>query len=57
MYGCLAYKYLCVTCMHSTYESQNGVLDPLELKLQMVVSYHMGIEPKSFGRADSVLKH
>jgi hypothetical protein len=34
-----------------------GELDPLEQGLWIVVSHHVGIEPRSSGRATSTLNH
>lgn len=31
-----------ITCMPGAFKSQKGALDPLELELQTVVSYHVG---------------
>jgi hypothetical protein len=38
---------------------QKKILGPLELELQMIISYHevLGIEPGSSGRASSALNH
>lgn len=48
VHKCFAYTYLCVytTCLPGTQDSQK-VLDPLELELQMVVSYSVCSEPGS----------
>ena len=44
-------------CYHCLYVCV-GMLDPLELELQTVVSCHvLGIEPGSYGRAASALNH
>lgn len=51
------YVCLCTICVPRTWVGQKRGLDSLELELQMAVSYpvSLGIEPRSSGRAASVL--
>ena len=50
---------MCTVCMSVALKGQEGVLEPLELELQAVVSHHVGAgnptQPR--GRAASTLSH
>ena len=53
MYDCSACIYVClhicaymcdIMCMSYGHGGQERMLDPLKLKLQMIISYHVGAE-------------
>ena len=42
VYGCFTCMYVCASCVYLVpSEARRGLLDPLELKLETAVSYHV----------------
>ena len=41
MYDCLSAIYMCVPCAQNARGGQKKALGPMEVKLKMVVSFHM----------------
>ena len=55
-YGCFSYMYVCapLTCLVPV-EARRSVLKPLELKLSVIASHHVGAENQTSARISNAL--